>query len=180
MKQAVQKTVLQQIEHEGAKRMESLMHAEAQQDRSPSLTHQAVWLFVHTALALASWLALMTLGYVLNPRDVSQSAILFASMCVPLIVGFAFTRVRQQEMASLVWLVGIVWILTLCLWIIDLPTGPNTCMECDATEKLTRTFFSIPRPSGLIDNDGPFIGTWPAAALLGYSIGARLALRRKA
>jgi hypothetical protein len=33
-------------------------------------------------------------------------------------------------------------------------------------------------PSGLIDDDGPFIGTWPAAALLGYSIGARLALKK--
>jgi hypothetical protein len=34
-------------------------------------------------------------------------------------------------------------------------------------------------PSGLIDDDGPFIGTWPAAALLGYAIGARFSLRRR-
>lgn len=159
--------------------MESLMQAEAQRDQSPSLVHQSIWLFVHTVIALGSWLALMILGYMLNPRDVPQWAILLASACVPLFVGFAVTRMRQQEMATLVWLVGIVWILTLSLWIIDLPTGPNTCMDCDATERLTRTFFSIPRPSGLIDNDAPFIGTWPAAALLGYSIGASLALRRK-
>jgi len=38
--------------------------------------------------------------------------------------------------------------------------------------------FSIPTPSGLIDDDGPFLGTWPAVALIGYSIGAALALRR--
>jgi hypothetical protein len=44
---------------------------------------------------------------------------------------------------------------------------------------LTRTFFSLPRPSGLIDDNGPFFGTWPAAALLGYSIGTRLAFRRR-
>jgi hypothetical protein len=60
-----------------------------------------------------------------------------------------------------------------------MPTGPNACLQCDATEKLTRSFFSWPGPSGLIDNDGPFLGTWPAAALIGYSIGARFALKRK-
>jgi hypothetical protein len=65
------------------------------------------------------------------------------------------------------------------LWILDMPTGPNACNECNAGEKLTRTLLSIPRPSGLIDDNGPFLCTWPAAALFGYSIGARLALRRR-
>jgi hypothetical protein len=82
-------------------------------------------------------------------------------------------------MATLVWLVGLIWVLIVSLWVLDMPTGPNECFQCGATEKLTRTFFSLPKPSGLIDNDGPFLGTWPAAALLGYSIGARLAMRRK-
>jgi len=62
---------------------------------------------------------------------------------------------------------------------LDMPTGPNACFRCSATEKLTRTFFSLPGPSGLIDDNGPFFGTWPAAALLGYSIGARLAFRQR-
>ena len=69
--------------------------------------------------------------------------------------------------------------MILALWIVDLPTRPNECFQCGLTEKLTRTFFSIPSPSGLIDDDGPFIGTWPTAALVGYSIGSVLALRRK-
>jgi hypothetical protein len=30
-----------------------------------------------------------------------------------------------------------------------------------------------------MDDDCPFIGTWPAAALVGYSIGAWLAMRRR-
>jgi hypothetical protein len=60
-----------------------------------------------------------------------------------------------------------------------MPTGPNQCFQCDATEKLTRTFFSLPKPSGLIDNDGPFLCTWPAAAFLGYAIGAGLALKKR-
>jgi hypothetical protein len=101
------------------------------------------------------------------------------SMLVPFAAGNVINRFRQDEMAMAVWLVGLIWILIIALWILDMPTGPNQCFQCDATEKLTRTLLSLPKPSGLIDNDGPFLGTWPAAALVGYSIGARLGLKRK-
>lgn len=159
--------------------MESLLTG-AEEEKHPSkLSNQAIWFFAHTALAIGSWLALMLLGYVFNPPGVSQLVILILSLCVPLLVGFAVTRLRQDDMARLVWLIGLIWLLIISLWILDMPTGPNACFQCDATEKLTRTFFSLPRPSGLIDNDGPFLGTWPAAALIGYSIGARLAFRRR-
>jgi energy-coupling factor transporter transmembrane protein EcfT len=134
---------------------------------------------MHVVLALGSWLALMMIGYALNPQGVPQIMILLLSILVPLVVGFLVTRLRQDELAPLVWLIGLIWILIVSLWVLDMPTGPNQCFQCDATEKLTRTFFSLPRPSGLIDNDGPFLGTWPAAALIGYAIGARLALRRR-
>jgi hypothetical protein len=151
-----------------------------EEEKSDSkLSRQAVSFFVNTLLALGSWLGLMFLGYAMNPPGVSQTLILVLSMLVPLVVGNIITRFRQDEMATLVWLVGLIWVLIISLWILDMPTGPNACFQCDATEKLTRTFFSLPKPSGLIDNDGPFLGTWPAAALVGYSIGARLALRRR-
>jgi hypothetical protein len=134
---------------------------------------------MHIALALGSWLVLMMIGYALNPRGIPQIMILLLSILVPLVVGHVVMRMRQDDLAPLVWLIGLIWILIVSLWILDMPTGPNQCFQCDATEKLTRTFFSLPRPSGLIDNDGPFLGTWPAAALVGYAIGARLALRRR-
>jgi hypothetical protein len=98
---------------------------------------------------------------------------------VPFAVGYVINSVRQDEMATVVWLIGLIWVLIVSLWILDMPTGPNQCFQCEATEKLTRTFFSLPTPSGLIDDDGPFLGTWPAAALVGYSIGAKLAMRRR-
>jgi len=158
--------------------MQSTMYTEEEKSDS-KLSRQAVSFFVNTLLALGSWLGLMFLGYAMNPPGVSQTLILVLSMLVPLVVGNIITRFRQDEMATLVWLVGLIWVLIISLWILDMPTGPNACFQCDATEKLTRTFFSLPKPSGLIDNDGPFLGTWPAAALVGYSIGARLALRRR-
>jgi hypothetical protein len=121
----------------------------------------------------------MLVGYALNPVRASQFLILILSMLVPLVVGNIVTRFRQDEMATLVWLIGLIWVLIISLWILDMPTGPNACFQCDATEKLTRTFFSLPKPSGLIDDDGPILGTWPAAALIGYAIGARFALKRR-
>ena len=96
-----------------------------------------------------------------------------------LIVGFIVTRIRQDDMATVVWLLGLIWLMIIALWIVDMPTRPNECFHCGIGEKLSRTLFSLPQPSGLIDDDGPFLGTWPAAALIGYSIGAALALRRK-
>jgi hypothetical protein len=159
--------------------MESLLSGDEEEKNPSKLSNQAIWFFAHTALAIGTWLALMLLGYLFNPPGVSQLIILLLSICVPLLVGFAISRVRPDEMAGLVWLVGLIWLLIVSLWVLDMPTGPNACFQCDATEKLTRTLFSLPRPSGLIDNDGPFLGTWPAAALAGYSIGARLGLRRK-
>lgn len=158
--------------------MEPSLHSEPERI-NPNLGQQALWFFIHTMVAVGSWLGLMWIGYLVNPATVPQSVILFLSIGGPLVVGSVMTRYRQDEMAPLVWLVGLIWLLIVSLWILDMPTGPNACFQCGATEKLTRTFFSIPRPSGLIDNDGPFVGTWPAAALLGYAIGARLALKRR-
>jgi hypothetical protein len=159
--------------------VESSLHT-GPEKTNPNLSQQVLWFFIHTVVAVASWLALMWIGYLVNPVGVSQNVILLLSIGVPLLVGSLVTRYRQDEIAPLVWLVGLIWLLIVSLWILDMPTGPNSCFQCGATEKLTRTFFSYPKPSGLIDNDGPFFGTWPAAALLGYALGARFALKKHA
>ncbi len=154
--------------------------SQAEEEASAArLSQQVVSFALHTVLALGSWLLLMLAGYALNPVSAPQFLILALSMFVPLVVGNMVTRFRQDEMATVVWLVGLIWVLIISLWVLDMPTGPNECFRCAATEKLSRTLFSWPSPSGLIDDDGPFLGTWPAAALLGYSIGAKLALRRR-
>lgn len=150
-----------------------------EQDSVSRLIWQAAWFFIHAVLALASWLALMLVGYAINPTGVSQWFILLLSIAIPLVVGLLVARFRPDEMATAVWLLGLIWMLIISLWVLDMPTGPNQCLQCGATEKITRTFLSVPSPSGLIDNDGPFLGTWPAAALIGYSLGAWLALRKR-
>ncbi len=158
--------------------MDTLMHQE-RDDRNATLAGQALSFFMHAALALGTWVLLMLAGYALNPPAVSQSAILVLSIGVPLAVGLLVNRMRQDEMAPLVWLLGLIWLMIFALWILDMPTRPDACFQCGATEKLARTFLSLPSPSGLIDNDGPFLATWPAAALIGYAVGAKLGLKRK-
>jgi hypothetical protein len=123
------------------------------------LSRQAVSFFLHTFLAIAVWLGIMLAGYALNPVSVPQPAILAVSILVPLIVGNIVARFHASEHAVHVWLVGLIWLLIVCLWILDMPTGPNACQDCGASEKLLRTLFSFPSPSGLIDNNGPFLGT---------------------
>src|SRR5579863_1814412 len=148
-------------------------------DGTDKLSQQALSFSLHTILAVGSWFLLMLAGYALNPPAVSQVVVLFLSILVPMIAGNLIARFRRDEMALHVWLVGLIWLLIMSLWVLDMPTGPNACFQCGATEKLARTFFSLPRPSGFIDDNGPFFGTWPAAALAGYSLGARIALRKE-
>ena len=43
--------------------------------------------------------------------------------------------------------------MIMSLWILDMPTGPNECNQCGATEKLTRvrhTFLSIGRMAAFV------------------------------
>jgi len=148
-------------------------------DGTDKLSQQAISFALHAILAIGTWILLMLTGYALNPSSVSQAVVLVLSLLVPMITGNLVARFRRDQMATHVWLVGLIWLLIVSLWVLDMPTGPNACFQCGATEKLTRTFFSLPRPSGLIDDNGPLFGTWPAAALLGYSIGARIALRKR-
>ena len=148
-------------------------------DGSERLSQQAISFFLHILFALGAWMGMMILGYAIDPHSVNQTIVLLLSILVPLTFGNLITRFKPDEMAGHIWLAGLIWMLIVSLWILDMPTGPNACFECGATEKLTRTLFSFPRPSGLIDNNGPFFGTWPSAALLGYSIGARFVLSRK-
>jgi len=158
--------------------MGSLLDSEPKSTKKPTLARQALSFSLHSLLALVTWIALMLIGYAVNPTSVSQSMILILSAAAPLVIGFIVAKIHPSEMAASVWLLGFIWVMIVGLYVLDLPTGPGQCLQCGALDKLSRTFFSLPSPSGLMDDDGPFIGTWPAAALVGYSIGAWLGKRR--
>jgi hypothetical protein len=152
---------------------------EEEEERVHSLGQQALWVFAHVLLAIGSWVAMILAISMMKPDNVPVLITLALSFSVPFLVGHFFTRLKQNDMAPYTWLIGIIWFLIICLWILDMPTGPNQCYHCDATQKLYLTFLSPSEDSGLIDGQGRFVGTWPAAALIGYSIGSSLALKRK-
>lgn len=150
-----------------------------EEERSSNLGEQALWILIHSLLAVCSWIAMMLIITLLKPDSIPVLLTLLMSFALPFLVGNVFTRVKQNDMAPYTWLIGLIWFLIICLWILDMPTGPNQCFHCDASQKLYLTFFSPYEDSGLIDNEGRLLGTWPAVALIGYGIGSRLALKRK-
>ena len=90
--------------------MESSLHSGQITRKAPRLARQALSFFLHTLLALASWIALMLVGYAVNPAGISQSVILVLSMAVPLLVGLVVAKIHPSEMATAVWLVGLIWV----------------------------------------------------------------------
>jgi hypothetical protein len=150
-----------------------------EEEKVSNLGEQALWVFIHVLMAAGSWAAMMFAISITKPESIPVLITAALSFVIPFVVGNIFTRVKQNDMAPYTWLIGLIWFLIICLWILDMPTGPNQCYHCDASQKLYLTFFSPTEDSGLIDNDGRIIGTWPTIAFIGYGIGASLALKRK-
>ena len=150
-----------------------------EEEKVSNLANQALWVFIHVLIAAGSWIAMMVLITMARPQSVPVLVTTAMTFAVPFVVGFMFTRVKQNEMAPYTWLIGLIWFLVICLWILDMPTGPNQCYHCDASQKIYLTFFSPYEDSGLIDNQGRLIGTWPFVAFVAYGIGSSFALKKK-
>jgi hypothetical protein len=150
-----------------------------EEEKVTNLAEQAMWVLIHTLLALFSWVAMILVISAARPDSVPVLVTLALSFTLPFLTGNIFTRIKKNEMGPYTWLIGLIWFLIICLWILDMPTGPNQCYHCDASEKIYLTFFSPTEDSGLIDGQGRFVGTWPAVAFIGYGIGARMALKNK-
>jgi len=128
--------------------VESLLDGDGEEQRVSKLSRQALWFLIHTVIALASWLALMLVGYALNPPGVSQTLILILSIFVPLVVGHFVTRFHPDDMAAAVWLLGLIWLLIISLWILDMPTGPNQCFNAMPRKSCRGLFSVFPSPAG--------------------------------
>jgi len=139
--------------------------------------YQAMSFFFHLGLSLAVW-ALALLAITLShPEYVPPLVTLIVSFVIPLVAGFAVVKIHPSESATLPWMMGLIWSMLWGLHVLDMPTGPMACYHCGATDKLWLTFLSLNADSGLLDGQGRFIATWPAVAMIGYSIGAKLGLR---
>lgn len=143
------------------------------------LAREAAWFLTHTLLAFV--LLAITMGLIsLNHPDPDSTTPKFVgtalAFLVPMFGGFLAARIHRKNVASYIWISGVVIFAGVCVWVLDLPTGPGLCETCGAVEKLWRTFFSFTHGSGLMGGDGVLIGAWIPLAMVGYGVGARLAL----
>jgi hypothetical protein len=150
------------------------------QDKTPAgLARQALWFLTHTLIAfvlLAIVVGVMSLNHP-DPDSPTPKLLCTAlAFLAPMIGGFLLARIHHNDSAVYTWISGLVIFSIVCVWVLDLPTGPGLCENCGAIEKVWRTFFSFRHGSGLISGDGPLIGAWTPLSMIGYAIGAKFAL----
>jgi hypothetical protein len=151
------------------------------QDKTPGdLAREALWFLTHTLIAfvlLAIVVGVMSLNHP-DPDSTSPKLLgTILALVAPMIGGFLLARIHHSNIASYVWISGLVIFSIICVWVVDLPTGNGLCQNCGAGEKLWRTFFTFSHGSGLMAGDGLLVGTWIPLSMIGYAIGAKFALK---
>jgi hypothetical protein len=158
-------------------------HLDAPQSKSlRDLGMEAFWFVLHTVLALVALIAMvgvMTLTKP-NPDAVEPKMIATAlAFVVPLGFGVLIAKWTKNDIARYVWISGLLFFSSVCVWVLDLPTGAGLCEHCGAVDKLWRTFFDISHGSGLMGGDGLAVGVWIPLSMFGYAVGAGLALGKQ-
>jgi hypothetical protein len=151
------------------------------QDKSVAdLGRESLWFLGHTLFAVIFLAAALGGISLTHPDQDSVSPKLIGTILaflVPMIGGFLIARVQQNYVARYVWISGVILFSVVCVWVLDLPTGNGLCETCGAVEKLWRTFFTFNHGSGLMGGDGLLVGAWIPLSMIGYGIGAGVALK---
>lgn len=143
------------------------------------LWQEAAWFVTHTALGI--FFMLVAIGVFSLTKPSADDAVpkyigTVLAFLVPMAAGYIIARAQQNDVARYVWISGLLIFMIVCVWVIDLPTGPGLCEHCTLPERLIRTFFDVNHGSGLMAGQGLMIGTWVPLSTFGYAIGARFAL----
>ena len=142
-----------------------------------------MWFALHSFIAVATLFLFTSVMAAFHPSATATGPMLFATLlafAIPAAVGFIIALKTRNQVARYVWISGLLVFAAACVQVIDLPTGPGLCAECGPDHlilRIWRTFFDFNNGSGLMGGQGVLIGCWIPIALVGYSIGARLALR---
>jgi hypothetical protein len=143
------------------------------------LAHEAAWFLAHTLIAVI--LLALAIGVIsLNDPDPDSSTPklmgTILALMFPMVGSFFLARIHHNNVAGHVWISGFVLFSIVCVWLIGMPTGRGLCETCGPVEKLWRTLFTFSRGSGLMGGDGLLVGAWTPLSMIGYAIGAKLAL----
>lgn len=145
------------------------------------LGREALWFLTHTLVAivlLAITVGVMSLNHP-DPDSPTPKLIgTILALLVPMIGSFLLARIHHNDVAAYIWISGLIFFSIVCVCVLDLPTGNGLCAACGVSEKLWRTFFTFTQGSGLLGGDGLLVGSWIPLSMIGYALGAKLALRR--
>jgi heme/copper-type cytochrome/quinol oxidase subunit 4 len=140
--------------------------------------HQALSFFLHIILSLVAYLLLVGAITLVNPASMPAAVTTVLVLLVPMAVGFLIHLRMRNSSAPTIWIAGVLWLLMVMVYLLEMPTGPGKCQYCGITAKIWYTLFSVTADSNLMAGDGRLIATWPALAVIGYSFGARRAMKR--
>ena len=143
---------------------------------------EAVWFSIHSIIAIVVMIATILVMGLFRPDPNATGPKEIGTLLVfllPMLVGFVIAKIQGNHIARYVWITGLLMFSAVCVWVLDLPTGPGLCEHCGALDKLWRTFFSISNGSGLMAGQGLAVGTWAPLALVGYALGAGFGLEDK-
>jgi hypothetical protein len=151
----------------------------AQDKTAGELGRQAVSFAFHTLAAVLILAVVVFVIYLSGASIESDQPKIIATvlaLLAPMAGGFLIARAKHDPVAGYVWVAGLLTFSIVCVWVLDLPTGPGLCEKCGAVEKLYRTFFAIDNGSGLMAGDGLLVGTWIPLSMIGYALGAKFGL----
>ncbi len=150
-------------------------------DKSPEqILGQIFSFFVHIVISLLVCGAIYMLMDFLNPKDFPALLTTCIIFIAAFLVAFLIHLTGRQTEAPAIWIAGVVWLLMVMVYVLELPTGPGRCENCTAVGKIVLTLFDMNKSSNLMDGAGRLIGTWPALAMVGYAMGAGRAMHRGA
>src|SRR3979490_1480028 len=150
------------------------------QDKTPGdLAGEALLFLTHTLVAFVLLALVSGVSSRTPPAPDSSSPKLLGTilaLLAPMIGGFLLARIHHNNIAIYTWISGLVIFSLVCVWVVDLPTGTGLCENCGAVEKIWRTFFTFSHGSGLMGGDGLLVGAGIPLSMIGYALGAKLAL----
>ncbi|AFL88272.1 hypothetical protein Terro_2352 [Terriglobus roseus DSM 18391] len=142
------------------------------------LLREAGWFALHSLLAVVVLIAILAgfWGAHVDPDAATPKMLCtILAFVIPGLAAYGIMRTHPDGIAGYVWISGALFFGVVCVYVLDLPTGPGLCEHCTLIERLYRTFFSITHNSGMLGGDGVLIGAWIPLSIIGYSVGARLA-----
>jgi hypothetical protein len=142
------------------------------------ISREGIWFVIHTLLAAAILGVVVVAMMAGNAPDTTSTKIVGAALAfaVPMLGGFLIARIQGYYVAGYVWISGLLLFAAICVWVLDLPTGPGLCESCGAVDKLVRTFFDVDNGSGLMGGEGFLMGSLLPLSMIGYAFGARVGL----